>query len=302
MSAMQTLPLRAVRGGLSASARVSPALAARGAFVLFRRTGQRSRVRSVERATHETAAVTTLETRGKRVVTYRWGDGPRPVLLVHGWQSRASRFSRMVDGLVDRGHSVVAFDAPGHGESTGSRTTILEYRDIIAQLHEANGPFTAVVAHSFGVPCAVHALRTGVSTSALVAISGVCDLGFLPDDFCRQLGLGSAVAQRLRDRADRLLLAPETDIWQRFSATWEAEKVTVPMLVVHDQDDEVVPHDHARALVRAYPDQATLTTTARLGHRRILTDRAVIGEVLDFVDLHAPALLRPATGAEDCRV
>lgn len=302
MTSMQTLTLTTLRTSLVATGRVSPALAARGAFRLFRSTGQRSRVRSVERATHDAALVGSLETHGKHVTTYRWGQAARPVLLVHGWQARASRFSRVVDELVARGHSVVAFDAPGHGESTGSRTTILEYHHVISQLHQEHGPFSAVVAHSFGVPCAVHALRGGVQADALVAISGVCDLGFLPDDFCRQLGLSRAVNDRLRELADRLLLAPETDIWRRFSASFESEKVTMPMLVVHDEDDEVVPHEHALELVRTYAKQATLTTTTGLGHQRILTDRAVVREVVDFVERQAHALLRPGAGTEDCRL
>jgi hypothetical protein len=38
-----------------------------------------------------TASVGAPTVGGKRAVTYTWGDGDRPVLLVHGWESRASR-------------------------------------------------------------------------------------------------------------------------------------------------------------------------------------------------------------------
>src|SRR3954471_12912224 len=50
------------------------------------------------------------------VAAWKWGQGPT-VLLVHGWEGRGSQLGSFVEPLVAAGLSVVAFDAPGHGDS-----------------------------------------------------------------------------------------------------------------------------------------------------------------------------------------
>jgi alpha-beta hydrolase superfamily lysophospholipase len=51
---------------------------------------------------------------GVSIACWRWGQGPA-VHLIHGWGGNAGDLSRLVSPLVERGFSVVAFDAPGHG-------------------------------------------------------------------------------------------------------------------------------------------------------------------------------------------
>ncbi|MEU3456159.1 alpha/beta fold hydrolase [Micromonospora sp. NPDC006766] len=98
----------------------------------------------------------------------------------------------MLRGL---GFSPVTFDAPGHGDSGGTSMTILEYEEVIRHLQGRYGRFEAVIAHSFGVPCALHDLRNGIGAGRLVAVSGVAEFGFLVDEFSRQLGLSGRVQQ-----------------------------------------------------------------------------------------------------------
>src|SRR6266516_1421498 len=100
-----------IRVGLSTIGMFSPRLAGRLAFQLWRRPFARGHVRESERAIHAAARVETID----GVVTYAWGDGRRPVLLVHGWRSRASRYAGFVARLLELGYSPVSYDAPGHG-------------------------------------------------------------------------------------------------------------------------------------------------------------------------------------------
>ena len=76
-------------------------------------------MREPERAIHDLARTSSITVNDKRVAVYAWGDGGRPVLLVHGWQSRAARFASFVRPLIDRGFSPISFDAPANGDSTG---------------------------------------------------------------------------------------------------------------------------------------------------------------------------------------
>ncbi len=272
-----------VRTAINSTSCVSERLAGKGAFGLFRNPMGHSKLRPSERPLMERAKTGRLDVQGKSVATYRWGSGERPVLLVHGWESRGSRLSAIAAALLERGYSPITFDAPGHGESTGKTTTILEYRDVITQLHAEYGDFEAVVAHSLGATATFFALRQGVRAGRVSTIGGVVDFDYVVEAFCSRLGLRDQVRAELRGRIEHELFPQEADIWSRFSVVHEPERVPVPILVVQDDDDEMVGPEQALRITEAYGDRARLITTRRLGHRRILADPAVVAAVVDFV-------------------
>ncbi|MFE3198072.1 alpha/beta hydrolase [Embleya sp. NPDC059237] len=272
------------RLALRATTALSPRAAGALAYVLFRRPFGRSRVRPAERSAHLFAVTDTLDVGGRQVVTYRWGDGAEPVLLLHGWQSRASRFAPFVEELRARGLTPIGFDAPGNGDSGGIGPTVLDYAEIARQLQERHGEFRAMLAHSFGVLGAFQALRSGVRADRVVAIGGVCDMEYLLHRFSARLRLDARVVALVRERADERLLAPESDIWERFSASYGPERVRVPILVVHDEDDPMATVDQGYRLAAAYSDRARLFVTRGLGHHRVMSDPAVVAEVLRFLD------------------
>ncbi|GAB2782357.1 alpha/beta hydrolase [Streptomyces chlorus] len=252
-------------------------------FELFRRPQGRSRPRPDERAVMEAARTGELTVNGKVAAIYRWGSGERPVLLVHGWESRASRYAKAITRLIERGYSPVAFDAPGHGAATGDTTTLVEYRDIIAELHRTHGEFEAVVAHSFGVVATFVALRHGVRARRIVAISSVPDFMYLVDMFTARLRLSEQLRDELRRRIEREVYPGEEDMWTRFSVLHESAGVRVPLLVIHDEDDSTVGCGQARRIVAAFGEQARLVTTRRFGHQRILGAPQVVAEIEQFI-------------------
>ncbi|WP_051902767.1 alpha/beta hydrolase [Streptomyces xanthophaeus] len=270
---------------LNTAARIAPGTAGRAAFGLFVRPLGRARLRPAEAAVFAQAETGRLVVRGVPVTTYRWGDGERPVLLVHGWSSRASRFAGFVEALRAEGRSVVAFDAPGNGESGGKASTILDYRAIIHELHAEHGDFSAVIAHSFGVLATVFVLRDGVRADRIVGIGAVADFDYLTDGFASRLGLTARVKAALRGHVENRLFPGEADIWQRLDARRRpgTEGPTAPILLIHDTDDDVAAPDQSRALAAAYGAQARLVETTGLGHRRVLADPEVIAAAVGFV-------------------
>jgi pimeloyl-ACP methyl ester carboxylesterase len=261
--------------GLQTIGALSPRLGGRLAFALWRRPLARGQVREAEGAVHAAARVEIVD----GVVTYAWGDGRRPVLLVHGWRSRASRYAGFITRLLELGYSPVSYDAPGHGDSAGPIVSILGHQRIIRRLEERHGPFEGVIAHSLGVPFALYAVREGVAAQRLVMISGVADFGYLADAFCAELGLGPKINQHLRRSIERGYFEGDSQIWTRFSVA--AGKTA--LLVVHNDEDDVVDPAQARVLLRNYGPLAHFHPTTGLGHRRILSDPAVITEAVAFL-------------------
>lgn len=267
---------------LNALSLIAPPAAGRLAFRLFRNTRARGRVRTAEKATHDRAVIDDVTVAGNRVVIYRWGNGDKPVLMMHGLQSRGSRFAFLVEELLERGYTPVTFDAPGHGDSEGPGATVLEYLAIARHLQNQYGTFEAIIANSFGVPGMFHAVRSGVNANRLVSVSGVAEFEFFLTEFSRQLQLRPQITTQLRPRIEKLL-APTVDVWSEFSAAYRSESLTQPLLVIHDQDDEVVPYQHAQIITDAYPQTSTLVSTNGLGHRNLLNNAEIVDTITAFV-------------------
>ncbi|MFI8519729.1 alpha/beta fold hydrolase [Streptomyces sp. NPDC085481] len=276
-----------VRTTLNAAAYITPALAGRAVFHLFVRPVGRARLKPVEEPLMATARVDRIQVYGKQAVTYAWGDGERPVLLVHGWSSRGSRLAAFAEALLARGYSPVAFDAPGHGDAPGRATNIVEYREIIRRLHARHGDFDAVVAHSFGVVAALFALRDGVRTDRFVGIAGVGSFGLLTAGFQAVSGFGGRALGAMRRHVERRLAPDEPGVWQHLDGAWRPDELGAPVLLFHDETDEMVPLAHARYLAKAHGDRARLVVTQGLGHGRILTSPQVVTEAVEFAT--APA-------------
>lgn len=266
---------------LNRTSRLSARLAGRAAFPLFVGAPPRTPVRPAEQPVLDRAAAGRLTVDGRNLAVYRWGDGERKVLLLHGFEGRAANLVAFAAGLSERGLAAVAFDSFGHGESEGDRATIVDVAGAAHAVAAEFGPFHAVIAHSFGGLCAYHAVRTGLSVRRMATIGAVCDFGFLPEWFGARLGLRGGIVADLRRRSEAYF-RPETDIWERFSASHDAAGWTVPLLVVHDADDKEITVAQGRKIAAAYP-RAEYLETRGLGHRRILRDAGVVGTVLDFV-------------------
>src|SRR5687768_7082663 len=103
----------AIRTAFATMGRVAPELAAGWAEALFCRP-PRHEPRARDRQFLSTGKRYTLVKGQQEIAAWEWGSGPL-VLLVHGWGSRAGRFSTLGPALVDAGFRVVAHDAPAHG-------------------------------------------------------------------------------------------------------------------------------------------------------------------------------------------
>ncbi|MBT2455447.1 alpha/beta hydrolase [Streptomyces sp. ISL-86] len=272
---------------LTVGARVAPGLTGRAAFALFVRPAGRPRLRPDQADTMAEAVTGRLTVDGIPVTTYRWGEGGRPVLVVHGWTSRASRFAGFIAALRAEGRTVISFDAPGGGESGGRATTILRQRTIIRRLHAEYGDFSAVVAHSFGVLATFFALRDGIRVDRIVAIGSIADFDHLVERFRDMFGVGQGVERAMRDHIQHRLFPDEPDIWPRFDAHRNPQEIPADILLVHDTDDDMTPPAQSRSIAEAYGPRARLVVTRGLGHRRILADPGVITTAVEF--LTAPA-------------
>ena len=264
--------LMLLAGLMRALSRLAPRAAGRVAWLLTRRTRKR--------AGHSTFGKLTdrFRVRGGEVVVHRLGanSGPR-VLLVHGWNGAAVDWHVLAKALVADGFCVTALDLPAHGASPGRVSSLPRFVRGVMEANRRHGPFDIWIAHSMGGAAALAALAAGAPARRLILIGGLVDPAGALREFARGFGLNAAATHAYLGGIEREEQMPLTYV----DGLRNARAITTPALVVHDADDRVIPIEHGRKLAAALRG-AELLQTNGLGHRRILSDDAIVQSVVAF--------------------
>jgi pimeloyl-ACP methyl ester carboxylesterase len=269
--------LDTARRGLALLQVVSPRLAAEVAGRLFLTPPRIPAARNNGASPMPDASPFDLGKGRHRLAVWTTGRGPT-VLLVHGWGGRASQMRAFVEPLVRAGHTVVAFDAPAHGRSAGRRLSLPGYAAAITRVAEATGPLHGIIAHSFGAPATAVAVAGGLKVGRAVFLGPPADERNFLDRFATLLGLSDRTRRLTGAVTERIVGAP----FDRFTASTLGPRLELPLLVVHDREDNEVPWSDGERVARALR-RGTLYTTVGLGHRGILREPAVVERVIRFV-------------------
>ena len=273
--------LLALRAGLGALGAVAPLPAAAIAEHLFL-TPKRHRRPAAEfdvlaRARHLLVPGEESALGDAPLASWEWGhEGPR-VLLVHGWEGRGAQLGGLVEPLLERGFRVVTFDAPAHGNSSGTTSSLVHFARAVERVVNAFGPFEAIITHSMGGAATAWASRHAPLAKRLVMIAPPIDVRDFTRQLSRTLSLSDAVRTEVEKRLEkRLGVAPSELHVGRI-----APRMTTPLLVIHDEEDSDVPIACGEHVVAQWP-RAQLIRTTGLGHRRILKDAKVIADAVRF--------------------
>ncbi len=275
--------LAILRGFFAMTQAVSANLASRAAFQLFLRTF-RHPLRAADAALLARAQGRRLNVGSDSIQLHEWaGAGPTAV-IVHGWGSSAARFALLAQALNARGWRVLVFDAPGHGASSGTSSSLPQFMAALDAVIADCGPPRALLGHSLGALAIACRHRDGPPAWAGALDSVV--LVSMPrgaDDLLRKyidaLGLSAATEQRLLERFRRRFHAGPRD----YAAMPGAGRIAARMLLVHDRDDDIVAHADSAAL-QARLHGAQFITTAGQGHSKLTREATTIAQIVDFID------------------
>ena len=215
----------------------------------------------------------------KEIVVYTYGNSKKRVLLVHGWSGRGTQLFKIADELLKNGFSTISFDAPAHGKSHGKTTLLPEFVASILELQQQFGPFEFAVGHSLGSMSILKALTENLIVKKAVIIGSGDVIQDIIDDFLHKLNLSKKVGLLMKNRFEK----KSGTSMERLSSYISATKITIPVLIIHDENDDDVPvgcainiHKHLKG--------SELLLTKKLGHRKILGDKKVIEKIINFLN------------------
>jgi pimeloyl-ACP methyl ester carboxylesterase len=287
------LPYQVIRSSMHRFGEWMPGLMSQVAAHLFV-VPKRHPVPARERAVLADAEQFDLDTRVGRIRAYRWladilpwGPARPVVMLMHGWEGRATQMGAFVPMLHAAGYDVIALDGPAHGGSDGARADgclfSMAMRDVAD--HLAPHGLGGLIAHSLGAGAAMLALADGLRAQRVVLLAPPSSARTITDDYCNVLTLTPSTRKRLWVRL-REHFHPY--VWDRVEFEARVRDLNaLPALVVHDVEDVEVPFARGQAIARAWPG-AEFLITAGLGHRRILWHPSVLDAVASFMTHQPP--------------
>jgi pimeloyl-ACP methyl ester carboxylesterase len=214
----------------------------------------------------------------KEIVVYQYGKSDKKILLVHGWSGRGTQLVKFADAFVDKGYTTISFDAPAHGKSSGNSTIMTEFIASIIEIDNKFGPFEAAVGHSLGGMALLNAIKKGLKINRLTIIGSGDKVKDILDDFVSKLELKPEFSSHLQQHFEKKYNEP----MENYSAQSAAKTVDIPVLVIHDENDNEVPvetsiniHDNLK--------NGELLITQHLGHRKILGNPFVIEKTIEFI-------------------
>jgi len=220
----------------------------------------------------------TISSIEKEIVVYSYGKSDKKVLLVHGWSGRGTQLVKIADEMLKLGYTTISFDAPAHGKSLGKTSNMTEFIASILELEKNFGPFEFAIGHSLGGMSILNSIKRGLKVKKTVIIGSGDIVEDIMDDFVEKLGMNIAISKKMKASFEKKI----GETMDSFSAYVAAKEVSIPVLVLHDKDDEDVPVKAAYH-INENLKESELVITEGLGHRKILGDAKVIKKIIDFL-------------------
>lgn len=208
---------------------------------------------------------------------YTWKGNDTSVLLLHGWESNASRWETFISYLKKSGCTIIALDAPAHGLSSGHEFNVPRYAEFINVIVNRLKP-SVMVGHSLGGATALYYQShfPNKYIEKMVILGAPSDLTTLLHNYVGLLSLNSNIFLLLKKHfLDHFKI--KTD---EFSGSRFASKISVKGFLAHDKQDEVVSFKEGKKIADAWPD-VEFVVTKGLGHS--MHDDALYKKIYSFI-------------------
>ncbi len=212
------------------------------------------------------------------IMTYRWLGNKSTILLVHGWESNSYRWRNLILELNKKGHNIVALDAPGHGNSGSSFFNAVLYSEFINVVAIRFQP-EIIIGHSVGGMSATFFQKKYQlkSVKKIILLGAPSEFTDVLRRYTEMLGYNQRITDQLNlTIRDRFGNHPET-----FSTARYLESIDSKGLIIHDEQDNVIPYNDALLIKNSFKD-SILITTQGLGHS--LNDATVSQHIYDFIE------------------
>ncbi|MGV9002764.1 alpha/beta hydrolase [Flavobacterium sp.] len=209
--------------------------------------------------------------------TYIWPGNDEIILLVHGWESNASRWKKLLHHIKPLGKTIIAIDAPAHGLSSGKEFNAPKYAEYLHVLCQKYAP-KYIIGHSIGGAAIIYYLKKyfNQSIEKVVLLGSPSDFKIINNNYISMLSLNTKVKLLLESYfLERVGISIDD-----FKGHIFAENFTQEAFIAHDIDDTVVLVDEGKKYASTWKNAIYIETNG-LGHS--MHDEILYQKISNFI-------------------
>lgn len=209
--------------------------------------------------------------------TYTWKGNDDVILLVHGWESNATRWAALLTQLKKTKKTIIAIDAPAHGLSSGIEFNVpiyAEFIDVISQKYKPK----SIIGHSIGgTACVYFQYKYQNHLEKMILLGAPSDFTVLLQNYINILSLNSKIQTYLiayiKERFNIIV--------DDFSGEKFLQDTTLSGIIAHDTHDTVVHFNEGKKLASSWKN-AKFIETKGLGHS--MHNEYLYKTIVDFIN------------------
>lgn len=274
---LKNILIRCIGGYINILSHISPKRASRLAYRYFSeprdgRLNQRKLPTVLQKATRE-----FIEQNEHRFPVYIWEGNDHKVLLVHGWESNASRWENLIQHIQQSGSTIIALDAPAHGLANGHEFTVPRYAEFVHLVIRKYTP-KVLIGHSMGgATCLFYQHHyPNAFIEKMVLLGAPSDLKILIQNFVNILRLNTKMSRLIENHFIEKFKIKIDD----FSGKTLGASLKIKGIVAHDEEDSIVNFTESQKIIAGWKE-ATFIKTKGLGHS--MHDEVLYQKIYQFL-------------------
>ena len=274
---MSSFVVKSIGKALNATSLISAKYASKKALNLFA-SPRKGRYNDSQKQLLANATYNELDYNNLKIATYHYKGSNKTVLLAHGWESNASRWSYLLDDLKSENYNIVLLDAPAHGNSDGKQFNAILYSECINVVAKAYNP-DVLIGHSVGGMASVFCMHNHNLNfvNKMVLLGAPAHFTGVFTRYKSMMGYNHRISEGL----DRIVLERFGKPTDYFSAANFTKEIEAEGLIIHDKKDRIIPYEDALLFANRYKN-SELITTSGFGHS--LKDKSITPRIISFIN------------------
>lgn len=213
-----------------------------------------------------------------KIKTYHWQGNKETVLLAHGWESNSYRWKDLISHLKKANYTIIALDAPAHGNTSGKLFNAIIYAKCINAV-AIKFKASIIIGHSVGGMATVFSQYNNPleHIKKIVLLGAPSNFVGVFSRYSKLMGYNSRVTKAI----DLYILRYFKYLPVYFSASQFSKNFKAKGLIIHDKKDKIIPFQDGLDFKENYKN-STFIATKGFGHG--LKSETIYNHILQFLN------------------
>lgn len=201
------------------------------------------------------------------------------IFLCHGWGDTSTRFTQLIDYLLEQNFTVWSLDQVGHGQSQGCYSDLYCFIEgtskALDYMEEQGCVANTIVGHSMGALGVINLSEHLLADKKVILISAPSLFFENMQDAVASVGISKLMLTNLLESVSK-----QREVsWKSLTPTSNVHKMA-GSLFIHDTTDTICPYQHTKELAREI--EHSFFTTNGSGHTKLLKNTELLEKVSSF--------------------